>query len=467
MVSGRRSFLRQSATGLVAGALLGSGCTPARRPPNVLFLSIDDLNAYVGCLGGHPQTRTPNIDRLAREGVLFANAHCTAPVCSPSRISLFTGLRPTTTGIYRNLQPLRSARPDAVTLTEHLRSQGYRVLGGGKLFHGGLDDPQSWDETFPGPLNPLPEGRPLNGLNLFKTFDWGPVDVPDEAMSDWQVAEWGIQQLDKRHDKPFFLGVGFFRPHLPLYVPPKYFEPFQGPITLPEVRLDDLNDVPEAGRALAEAAQWFEPVQKSGQWEDAVRAYLACVHFVDAQVGRVLDALTRSEYAQNTIVALWSDNGWHLGEKLHWHKQTLWRESTQAPLIVRAPGVTAPGGRCEEAVSLLDVYPTVLDLCGLPLRTELEGESLLPQLQEPNTPRSAPAICTANRGNHAVITRDRRYIRYADGSDELYDIQADPHEWRNLARAPERTEEKERLAAWIPKTEAPDAPSVEKTWAPR
>jgi choline-sulfatase len=450
-------------------AALGSAAVWAARPAgrrNVLFIAIDDLNDWVGCLGGHPDVKTPNLDRLAARGLLFTNAHCAAPLCNPSRAALMTGVRPSSSGVYDNRQPFRKAAPsrDAVTLAQHFMAQGYRVVGGGKIFHGGFPDPVSWHEYFPSqtrnkPPDPMPPKRPLNGIPDTGHFDWGPLHVPDQEMGDWKVAEWARRELARKHDRPFFLAVGFFRPHLPWYVPGKYFEMYpEDKVTLPLVKEDDLDDVPPMGRKFARPEGDHKRVIQYGQWRKAVQGYLASITFMDAQVGRVLDALEDGPNAGDTIVVLWSDHGWHLGEKLHWRKFALWEEATHNPLIIVAPGVTTPASRCSRPVSLMDIYPTLVELCELPPRSGLEAASLAPLLRNPQSGWERPAVTTYLRGNHSVRSERWRYIRYRDGSEELYDHWNDELEWHNLADKPEYHTIKQELARWLPPSDAPDGP---------
>jgi len=300
----RRTFLRLAGAGAAALALprfaIASGAAQDR--PNVLFFAVDDLNDWTGCLGGHPDARTPNLDALAAGGVLFTNAHCAAPLCNPSRAALMTGLRPSTTGVYQNDQPWRAAPllANAVTLPQHFMAHGYRVVGGGKIYHGAYPDPPSWHEYFPDqrrnkPEDPQPENRPVNGIPNAAHFDWGPVDVDDVEMGDAKVASWAIGELARKHDRPFFLGCGFFRPHLPWYVPRKYFDQFPADkVRLPEVKPDDLDDVPPVARKIANPDGDHAKVLKAGQWRQAVQAYLASIRFVDEQIGRVVRALADS-----------------------------------------------------------------------------------------------------------------------------------------------------------------------------
>ena len=454
----RRQFLTTLGAGLAAQSL------DAASRPNVLFIAIDDLNDWIGCLGGHPQSKTPNFDRLAARGVLFTNAHCAAPLCNPSRAALMTGITPATSGVYENNQPWRKAPAlaKAVTIPQYFRANGYKAIGSGKTYHDAFPDPQSWDEYFPSldrqkPPDPKPAKTPVNGIPNTAHFDWGPLDpdAKDGDMGDSKVADWVIGQMSKQHGKPLFLACGLFRPHLPWYVPRKYFDmhPVEK-IELPSVRADDLDDVPPIGVAMAKPNGDHKKVIEHNQWKQAVQGYLASISFCDAMLGRVLDAFDKSPLAKDTIVMLWSDHGWHLGEKLHWRKFSLWEEATHNVFMVVAPGVTKPAGRCDRTVSLMDVYPTLIDLCGLSQKSGLEGKSLLPLLKDPKAKWDRPAVTTFRKGNHGVRSERWRYIRYHDGTEELYDHNVDPMEWTNLASKPESAAVKKELAKWLPKVNA-------------
>ena len=435
-----------------------------RNRPNVLFMAIDDLNDWIGCLGGHPDVKTPNLDRLAARGVLFTNAHCSAPACNPSRASLMTGILPSTSGVYHNPNPWRKSPvlKDAVTIPQHFMAHGYRAVGGGKIYHGGFPDPASWQEYFPSqkknkPDDPMPDGRPLNGIPKTAHFDWGPVHVDNQAMGDWQVADWAIGELGKKHESPFFLACGFFRPHLPWYVPQEYFDMYPvDRVTLPNVKNNDLDDVPLLGQRMARPERDHKNVIEHNQWRKAVQAYLASISFVDACVGRVIDAFDRSDYADNTVIVLWSDHGWHLGEKLHWRKFSLWEEATHNVLMMVAPGVTKPGQRCGRPVNMVDIYPTLIELCSLAGKRELEGRSLVPLLRNPAAEWERPALTTHGKDNHSLRTERWRYIRYSDGTEELYDRTADEMEWDNLASKPRYNRVREQLARWLPKKNVPE-----------
>ncbi len=447
----RRSFLG----GLAAAAVAGRA---GAARPNILFVAIDDLNDWLGCLGGHPQARTPHLDALAARGVLFHNAHCAAPACNPSRTALLTGLRPSTTGVYHNNQPWRPVLRDAVTLGQALQGVGYQVLASGKLFHGGFNDLPSWSRYVDRLGDPQPVGRPLNGITGAAQFDWGPVDAPPEAMGDWQLVDWAVEQLRRPPAEPWFLAVGLVKPHLPWYVPRQYFDRFPlADIILPDSDADDLDDVPAVGRSFVRRRD-HENVLRTDNWARAVQGYLATISFVDDCIGRLIDGLDAAGRGGDTIVCLWGDHGWHLGEKLHWRKFSLWEEANRNPLMMIVPGLTAPGGVCRRPVSLLDLHPTLLELAGAPLPEAQEGRSLRPWLADPTAPADRSALCTHGRGNHSLRDERWRYTRYHDGGEELYDHDADPLERRNLAGLAEHREVIESLQRWLPGQDAPDAP---------
>ncbi len=429
--------------------------------PHVLFIAIDDLNDWPSFLNGHPSLETPHLDALAGRGLVFDRAYCASPSCNPSRTALLTGLRPTTTGVYTNRDPWREVLPDVVTLPEHFSKAGYRVLGGGKIFHGRFKEPKAWDEYFATGPSPKPKVRPANGIPKAGHFDWAPLPVGDEAMPDTRLVDWASAILaDPPADRPLFLAVGLFRPHLPWYVPEEHFNAFPlDHVALPRVISDDLSDLPASAVAMANSQGDHRRVLRSDNWSRAVQGYLASIRFVDRQVGRLIEALDDSPIADSTVVVLWGDHGWHLGEKEHWRKFTLWEEASRVPLIIVAPGIATPGRRTGKTVSLLDVYPTLVDLCNLPARPGLEGRSLVPLLRAPMAPWSEdrPVLTTYRPGNHAVRSERWRYIRYRDGSEELYDHESDPYEWTNRAGEAQFADVKADLRRWLPKSEAEPA----------
>ena len=440
------------------------------EPPNVLFIAVDDLNDWIEPMGGHPQTRTPNLARLARRSTLFARAYTAAPACNPSRAALMTGIAPYRSGVYNNSQAWRPAMPDAVTLPQAFRNNGYWAGGAGKIYHGVYPHPPSWDEYWPSKSqqrapDPLPAERPANGIPNTGNFDWGPLDSDASKMSDYRVAAWVADKLREEHEKPFFLACGIFRPHLPWYVPQNYLDRFPvDSIELPMVFNRDLADVPSAGVRMARPERDHARVVEYGQWKQAVRSYLASVNFADDMIGMVLDALDESGHADNTVIVLWGDHGWHLGEKHHWRKFALWEEATRVPLLIHVPPGTPgleegsrSGAVSPRPVNLLDIYPTLLDLAGLEPPARLDGRSLVPLLRNPEQPWQ-PTVTTHGRLNHAVRSEDFRYIRYADGSEELYDHRVDPMEWTNLAEDGSYEEAKRELSEWLPGANVPEAP---------
>ncbi len=443
--------------------------------PNVLFIAIDDLRNYVGYFpDDHPSVRTPNIDRLSAEGVSFTNAYCQAPMCAASRNSLMTGLLPSTTGAYGFQQRREIPGMDVATLPEHFRNNGYTTIGTGKLHHGKPSeghgpDPQEWDEYWPSVERPriASSGTYAKKYNPWGNVQWGPTIEGEEVQGDYKHAEWAVKRIQAGIAQPFFLGVGFFHPHLPWKAPQEYFDHYAPSDRLSPVprKADDLEDVPAAGeffaRYIHKGRYGVERVIETLDWYDeALQAYLASVELVDKQVGRVLNALEQSPYADNTIVVLWSDHGYLLGEKKTWTKFTLWREADRVPFIIVVPDKLA-GKICDAPVQLLDLYPTLVSLAGLPQpEHELEGHDISPLLEDPSASWPYPALTTAGENNHAISTSEWRYIRYFDGSEELYDIKDDPSEWTNLAHDPAYAPIKRKLAQFLPKSNAPNAPGT-------
>jgi arylsulfatase A-like enzyme len=446
--------------------------------PNVLFIAVDDLNDWLGCMGGHPQAKTPNLDRLAKSSILFTNAHCAAPACNPSRTAIFTGRSPHRSGVYANGQKMREVLPKAELMPKTFARHGYWSAGSGKMLHYFIDA-RSWDEYFPKketehpfPRTLYPKKRPVSIPRepwQYVETDWAALDATDEEYGgDYLVAKWVGEKLGQKHNKPFFLACGIYRPHEPWFVPKKYFAPFPlDKIQLPPgYKADDLDDLPPEGKRRG-PNRYFAHIRKHKQWKPAVQGYLASIYFADAMLGRVLDALEKGPNAGNTIVVLWSDHGWHLGEKQHWRKFTLWERATRTPVMFVVPkGIsktlaagTKAGTRVDTPVGLIDLYPTLIDLCGLGENQALEGHSLVPLLANPKAKWNRPALTTHGRKNHALRTPRWRYIRYADGGEELYDHNADPNEWINLAGLKKHATVKRELARRLPKTNVPDAPS--------
>lgn len=457
--------------------LLLSGCTATPTPQpyrdlNVLMISVDDLNDWVGVLGGHPQARTPNVDRLANESVLFTNAHSPAPSCNPCRTAVLTGIAPWRSGVYRNGQKWREAMPDVVTLPAHFRNNGYTCRGGGKFFHHFSNDVEGWDTYFPEIQNEFPEGSfAPKGLTYrykpttdrwYREFVWGPFLEQHNAdeHSDQATVNHIIGLLDEiPADQKFFMNCGIYRPHVPWYVPKKYFDAFPlEQVQMPESVVDDTNDLPDRIRSRVKRDPYFKALDEAGVHREATQAYLASVLYMDAMAGQVLDALDKSDHEDDTIVVFWSDHGYHMGEKQRYRKFSLWDDSTHVPLIIRLPPALkmtwAKGQRCEEAVSLQDIFPTLMELTGMKPPHELDGLSLVPQLVDATTPRDQGAV-TVNDWNtaYAVRTEKWTYIQREDG-EELYDRHADPHQWFNRASDPALRNVMDQLAKQIPSSQA-------------
>ena len=440
--------------------------------PNVLFISVDDLNDWTSCLGGHPQVRTPNIDRLARSGVLFTNAHCAAPACNPSRTAIMTGLAPNTSGLYQNGQKMREVLPDAELLPRYFANHGYWAGGSGKILHYFIDAP-SWDEYFPKketedpfPRTLYPEKRPVSlprgGPWQYGETDWGALNATDEEFGgDWLVSKWVGERLSEKHNKPFFIACGIYRPHEPWFVPKKYFDLFPlDDIQLPPgYKEDDLDDLPPAGRNRG-PNRYFAHIRKHGQWKQGIQGYLASIAFADAMVGRVVEALENGPNRDSTVVVLWSDHGWHLGEKQHWQKFTAWRVCTRVPLIVRvpagAPGLpqgTQAGSTCSKPVNLLSLFPTLIEIAGLPQKPDNDGPSIVPLFRDTEADWAHVSITYLGEpGSYGLSAERWRYIHYANGDEELYDCHTDPYEWTNLAAVADHAAKLNELRELAPQT---------------
>jgi arylsulfatase A-like enzyme len=477
-VLNRRDFIK--AMGMGAAGLAFQGCGREKKGAtglvensNVLFVSIDDLNDWIEPLGGHPQAKTPNLRRLAKQAVNFTNCFCASAACNPSRTALLTGIHTYNSGMYSNYQIWREVLPSVQTLPKYFSRNGYWSGGAGKIFHNNMPDPQSWDDYYPSKEKHMPDYfRPKPGQtvnmpyfpNMYRDFDWSPIEIPDEQTGDFKSVNWVIDQLQKAHSKPFFLACGIYRPHVPWYVPQKYFDMFPlETVRLPKVLENDLDDVGERAREIAyRGGNYHKHVIDARQWKKAVQGYLASSTFADMLLGKLLGALEKSPFAHNTIVVVWSDHGWQLGEKEHWRKFALWENVLRSVLMIKVPKRTTGlpegserGGRCERITSLVDIFPTLVELCGLPPKQGLDGNSLVPLLRNPQEEWPYPAISTYDFSEFSVRTERWRYTRYIDDSEELYDHDRDPEEWTNLAQNPEYAEIKKQLIQHIPKDPAP------------
>ncbi len=434
----------------------------ASEKPDVVLIVVDDLNDWIGVMNGHPQSLTPNLDSLAEQGILFTNAHANAPQCFPSRQSFLSGRYPKSTGIYFNnttrpdffgTQPMSGktskSKHDAIYLHRHFLNNGYRVVSGGKITNFEIPDPDL-DSYLP--LQTTPNGDSTftdDRKNLWG--DGGPQILDEEETGDYKVAQWAIKEWNTPSEKPLFMTIGFFRPHRPLNVPRKYFDKFPvDSVMLPALpEADDWDDLPPYARSLARSHAHkdfhegtysdHEKILKMGgdaEWRYMVSSYLASVNYVDAQIGKLLDALKMNPRNRETMIILTSDHGWNLGEKKHWAKAAIWYNTTHVPFIVVAPGITTAGTTNEQPISLVDLYPTLTELAGLNLPPHVEGQSVVPLIEDSRRKRPY-AFSSYGPENTAVQTENMRYIRYEDGSEELYDHTNDTHEWINLADSKE------------------------------
>jgi len=444
----RRLFLGSSLSSLAAPMILGA---PTRKR-NVLFIASDDLNNCLSCYG-HPIVRTPNIDRIARAGVRFDHSYCQFPLCSPSRTSLLTGYAPDTTKVWDLQTHFRKNLPDVVTLPQLFQKNGYFAARAGKIYHygvpgdigtPGLDDAPSWNQT----VNPAGVDRtkeeplltnytPTRGLG--SAIAYHASESKDHQHTDYMVADAVIGMMEKHRDEPWFLGAGFYRPHVPWIAPAKYFDLYP---------MDRIQALPFDESEMQIAPEWAY-FTKPANWgmtvlqrREAIRAYYACISFMDAQVGRLLDTLDRLGLTQDTTIAFWGDNGYHLGEHGQWMKQTVFEQSSRIPLLIGGAGVGARGKGSSRTVELLDLYPTLVDVCGLrDGPSNLHGHSVAPLLANPNAKWDHPAVSQVRRtapklvNGYSLRTERHRYSFWNEATEgeELYDYQADPRELRNLA----------------------------------
>ena len=469
--------LRRSFALLLFGVMaIAAKAEPDR--PNVLFIAVDDMNDWTTLFDPANPIRTPNLQRLAARGTFFARGYCNSPACNPSRASILSGTRPSTTGVYANNSDWKRAVAGMTLLPQHFRDHGYRTYASGKIFHHHGPTYHAYEafdefEVFPSrtPDMPMPEST-LNGYThwidrdgergriISPNFDWGvwPEEPADHI--DHRTVEWAIDKITHANG-PFFIATGIFRPHMPFYVPQQEYldqYPLES-LVLPTRKADDFNDIPAEATAFMKRPNYgwlstmaHESTRDPLTYEKAIQGYQASSTFADEQIGRLIDALDRSGQADRTIIVLWSDHGYHLGEKDHWEKFALYEKTTHIPFIVVAPGYQA-GQVSHRPVSLIDLYPTLAELTGLPLPAHLEGTSITPLLADPANPWQ-PAVITYEQGNHAIRSDQYRYIRYAGGAEELYDTENDPHEWQNLANAPGSRAIMDDLAQWLPASNA-------------
>jgi arylsulfatase A-like enzyme len=413
--------------------------------PNVLFVMIDDLNDYVTQLKGYPGLKTPNLDRFVKTAVNFNRAYCAAPVCNPSRAALLSGISPYRSGVYDNDNRIMDSKvlDSAVFLPELFKQNGYITLTRGKIFHTMPKPARNqamWDvKGGQGGYGPQPTEKHIPaGVKAPPMFNYQLWTGPDTDHPDYVTSQQVIENLAKSYDRPFFMAAGLYKPHNPWTAPKRFFDmyPLES-IQLPPVLEEDWDDLPEIAKNWAASPVDYETLKKSGEWKNIVRGYLACISFMDWNFGRLMDALESSQYKNNTIVVVSADNGFHMGEKKHFAKFALWEQTSHVLHMWRVPGMTKPGVVCDAPTSLINIYPTLVELCGLqgPM-SKLDGRSIVPLLKNNLADWNYPAITTYKQGNQAIRDKQYRYIKYSDGTEELYDEAKDPKEWHNIAKDP-------------------------------
>ncbi|MFD2863188.1 sulfatase [Mucilaginibacter antarcticus] len=437
--------------------------------PNVLFVLIDDLNDYVTQLKGYPGLKTPNLDKFVKTSVNFKKAYCAAPVCNPSRAAMLSGIAPYHSGIYDNDNRIVDSKvlDSAVFLPELFKNNGYTTLTRGKIFH---TDPAKakydamWDVKA-GKGNYGPNAgvrnvpRELKAPPMFNYAEW---TGPESDHTDNVTAETISAQLKQTYTKPFFMAAGLYKPHNPWTAPKRFFDlyPIES-MQMPKVLESDWDDLPEIAKGWAASPVDYDIMKKSGKWKEIVRSYLACISFMDYNFGRIIAALDSSAYKNNTIVVVSADNGFHMGEKKHFAKFALWEQTTHILHLWRVPGLTKPDQTCNETVSLLDIYPTLMELCSLRgPASRIDGRSIVPLLKDPSLTWKYPAVTTYKQGNQAIRNQQYRYIRYSDGTEELYDELKDPNEWKNLAKEPSMKKVTEGFRTQISKSFLPATAAV-------
>lgn len=458
--------------------------TNSSKQPNIIFFAVDDMNDFVNPLG-HGQAITPNMDRLAAMGVTFTNAHAPNSYCAPSRTAIWTGLQSTTTGCYRD-EVYQFDYPNLVPLHEAFKEGGYNTYGAGKLNHhpGGHIDLDGWDEYFArneqirkegiptgyhGDDLPRPEKIP-NSSYYAKTgreqiigggfLEWAAIPNEDsDKMMGVQRTKWICDLLKQQHDNPFFMALGLYTPHYPNYVPKKYFDLYDlDKIQLPEIPEDDLDDLPaDIQKKQNNRSHYRKSLEETGTYKEAVRAYLAAVSYADGLLGDVLDALEASVYKDNTVVVFWSDQGYHLGEKGDWGKHTLWSETSRVPLFISGANIPK-NKKVNSTAGLIDLYPTLMELCNLPKQHSLDGKSLLPELMTTGYEDRDLFIPYHQSGSYAVVNENFRYIHYNNGGEEFYNIKEDQNEWNNLINDEQNKSIIEKMKQVVPEFRKPATP---------
>ena len=437
----------------------------SQQKPNVLFITIDDMNDDITLFGKDRPYKTPAIESLAKRGVFFNRAYCASPACNPSRASTLSGLRTHKTGIYGNKTDWRKAIGDHLTLPEYFGKHGYKTAGFGKVYHhhydGAFNDPKAWDQFKKMDQQYMPPKKLYGDIKYgSKNSDWGawPIDDDEEKTIDFKSVSYSLDFLNQKHEKPFFLACGIFKPHSPFYAPPKYHAMYDETLQMPFLNDKDWSDLPSGAVQLMKKKKWFwngmMKIDKAipGSYQNFIKSYAACSTFADASIKRLLDGLKQSGHEDNTIIILWSDHGFHLGEKDHIEKFALWEKANHIPFIIVDPRKKSSAGKiCGQPIDMTTIFPTLIELCGLPKYEKLDGKSSAELVNAPDKKWNMPALMTYDFNNHALRTERWRYIRYADGTEELYDHESDPHEWTNIAEKEDHSALLENFRKQIPK----------------
>ena len=437
----------------------------APKPLNVLFIAIDDLNDYPTIMRNYPGIKTPHMEKFAKSALQFTRAYCPGTMCNPSRSAILSGVAPYRSGIYANGQAWTKSKllTSVKTLPQAFRDSGFHSMGCGKLYHS-KPTPAQWqamwddDEGGSGTFAPNKQPNPIPAsIERPKLFNYGVVDQSE--VSDFQLLQFAQMRLGATYDKPFFMAHGIRYPHNPWVVPQRFLDlyPDEGfSFPPPGYRDGDLDDLPPIAHEYAHNPVNRAALHKAGHWRPLVRHYMASISAADEVFGRVIEALDNSPHKDNTIVVVWADHGFHMGEKEHFAKYALWEQTTSVLFMVRVPGMTRAGGTCERTVSLQDIYPTLVELCGLKdPGHKLDGRSLAPLLKNAKTPWPHPALTTHRQNDYALRDERFRYIRYHDGSEEFYDHEKDPFEFTNIAAEASIAAAKKKLAAHLPAESTP------------
>ncbi|WP_281990625.1 sulfatase [Aquimarina aggregata] len=440
----------------------------SQSKPNILFIPVDDLNHWVEFIKRNDQVKTPNLNRLVKRGVSFTKAYSPGTSCSPSRTAIMSGMRPSTSGSYKNKDNWKDYVKEGTALNHILKNNGYNTYATGKIYHNQNGDyPSGWTENYRAKVKKHSSPNSKFKSKDRKSEGYSTIvktTVTDTDISDWYMVDYCKEKLMQKHDKPFFLACGFIKPHLPWIVPQKYYDMYPlEDIKIPPYLKNDLDDIPPTGKRIGYGVNEHKKIVENNNWKIAVQSYMATISYMDMNLGRLLDAVEESPYKDNLVIVLFGDHGWHLGEKSHWRKFTLWEEGSHTPLIWSIPGVTPKNKLCDKPVDLMSLFPTICELAKISRPSYVEGTNIMPLLKNPNTLWDKVAITTHDLNKHAIRSEHWRYIKYSNNSEELYNHKNDPYEFENIAALPEMKFVKEKLKSYLPKTNTPSLPESKTT----